>query len=57
MAYVVHRYRRQYRLTVEEQAWVDEWKTKELPLDAPAVKEQNLVVKKPPVPCSGELFA
>lgn len=26
MAYCVHKYRRQYRLTEDEQKWVDEWK-------------------------------
>lgn len=29
MAYIVHRFRRQYTLTQEEQAWVDDWLNKQ----------------------------
>lgn len=34
MAYVVHRFRRQYRLTAEETTWVLEWKDREIPVDS-----------------------
>jgi len=37
LAYCVHRFRRQYRLTSEETAWVDDWKDwKEPPPPLPA---------------------
>lgn len=39
MAYVAHRFRRQYQLTEEEQAWVNDWKDRTFE-DEEAIREK-----------------
>jgi hypothetical protein len=56
LAYFVHRYRRQYKLTAEEQAWVDEWRAWAAP---PVIPKEKPVKAVKPVKVkeqSGDLF-
>jgi hypothetical protein len=57
LAYCVQKYRRQYKLTADEQAWVDEWKAWTPPPVVP--KEKKVKAAKPEVvrEQSGDLFA
>jgi hypothetical protein len=57
MAYLVHRYRRQYKLTADEQAWVDEWKAWTPPPVVPKEKKVKAAKLEVVREQSGDLFA